>query len=234
MKNLLTALAAALFTTLPAFTKQAAGIHWETNASNAQQNQVAVSWGINFVQLQKLLQYDKGLDTTLYMICLGERSDHGDPDNYLSIHGIHNALHNRAFHDKSPGVLQVIPVSPVLYGEDWDMEVYVPIENAGFSSYPPWQYDLLLVIVNRDGNDPDGEYNYWYNDYNFDPVTGFGEVRLVRFGDDDGNGNGQSPSMWTGPFIAGTSPIPIPEPATGLLVMGGAAVALLRRRKRAA
>jgi len=219
MKNTLTALAAALFAILLVFNAQAAQI----------------SWGINFPQLQHRLQYDKDLDTTLYMIVLGERSDYGDPGNYLSIHGIHNALEDRTFNAQTPGVAQVIPVNPVLYGKEWDMEVFVPITDFLFSPYPPAQYDLLLVIVNRDGEDPAGEYNYWYNDYNFDPETGLGEIRLIRFGDDDGKGNGQSPYMWMGDFIAGgASPTPIPEPATGVLVMGGTAIVLLRRRRRAA
>ena len=122
----------------------------------------------------------------------------------------------------------------------WDGKLVTPeteFETQHNENLTLWdRYDVFLLVLNGD-DIPGGNYNYYSFDYRdivahrspSDPDSD-GSRDWVFFGDSEfvisGNGKGIDN------FMFNAAPIPIPEPATGLLVIGGAAVVLLRRRRR--
>ena len=90
-----------------------------------------------------------------------------------------------------------------------------------------FSYKVFLLVVN--GNDiANGDYGYYLFDTRLadtsEKAEWGGDRSYVWFGDSRVNGPEGVPENV---FYQ-----PVPEPATGLLVLGGAAVALLRRRRR--
>jgi len=88
-------------------------------------------------------------------------------------------------------------------------------------------YYFILVVVNGDLN---GEYTAWHGTFVGEYISSAGPSSVPNL-------TATFDIIYNTDYPDGIPPIlytyePIPEPATGLLVLGGAAVALLRRRRR--